>query len=158
MNSPERFRQNVAVIMTDGHGRVLLCEPIDEKCQGTVQTVQGGIDEGETVAEAALRETQEELGIDPSLVTIHGVMEKTFPYRWDDDHIAQRASGFVGQEQHFAHAEIEPGTPMNLDAHHREFSTVRWGTPQELIEGCWERKQPGIIAALEHFGLLVVQF
>jgi 8-oxo-dGTP pyrophosphatase MutT (NUDIX family) len=158
MVSDARFRPNVAVILTDGYRRVLLCERVEEEYSGILQTVQGGIDEGERVIDAALRETSEELGIEPSIVTILGVMEKTFPYEWDADSPARLQSGFLGQEQHFVLAQIEPGTPMNLDAHHREFASVRWGTPQELIEGCWERKRPGIIAALEYFGLLDVQF
>lgn len=167
MDSLELFRPNVAVILTDGHGRVLLCEREQQDYEASVQTVQGGIDEGEGVTDAALREASEELGIDPSIIQILGVMEEKFCYRWDPKHIAQwgiefpiraAAGHFVGQEQQFVCVQIEPGTPMNLDAHHREFRCVRWGTPQELIEGCWDRKRPGIIAALQYFELLDVKF
>ncbi len=157
----ERYRPNVAVMMTDGHGRVLCCERSDEVYGDALQTVQGGIDDGETLIDAALREASEELGIDPSIVTILGVMEETFRYRWTDQYLYLAKfpnSPYVGQEQRFVFAQIEPGTPMNLDAHHREFVRVFWGTPQELIEGCWEMKRPGIIAALQYFGLLDVKF
>ncbi|MFA6018155.1 MAG: NUDIX domain-containing protein [Patescibacteria group bacterium] len=161
MDSFERYRPNVAVLLTDGHGRVLLCERIEERYSGIFQTVQGGIDEGESVVDAALRETSEELGIDPSVITILGVMEKKFRYRWTEEYlasIAYRSSPFIGQEHHFVFAQIEPGTPMVLDAHQREFRRVLWGTPQELIEKSWEGKRPGFIAALEYFGLLNVKF
>lgn len=167
MDAEERYRPNVAVLLTDGHGRVLLCERVETDYEASVQVVQGGIDKGESVIDAALREASEELGIDPSIITILGVMEEKFCYTWDPEHIAKwraefpiRAASehFLGQEQQFVCAQIEPGTPMNLDAHHREFRRVRWGTPQELIEGCWERKRPGIIAALQYFGLLDVKF
>ncbi len=158
MNAEERYRQNAALLLTDGHGRVLCCERNDEMYGDALQVVQGGIDEGETVVDAALREASEELGIDPSIITVLGVMEKKMRYRWDDAYIATRPEGFVGQEQQYVYGQIEPGTPMNLDAHHREFVRVFWGTPQQLIEGCWEMKRPGIIAALQYFGLLDVKF
>lgn len=161
MLTEEHYRQNAAVLLTDGFGRVLCCVRSDATYGESLQLVQGGIDPGESLIEAALRETSEELGIDPAEVTILGVMEQKFRYRWDDQHVYSMkfpGSSYVGQEQQFVFAQIAPGTPMNLDAHHREFSRVFWGSPQILIEGCWERKRPGIIAALEHFGLLDVQF
>ncbi len=154
----DRYRANVALMLTDGHGRVLCCERSDETYGDALQIVQGGIDPGETVIDAALREASEELGIDSSIVTILGVMDEKFSYRWSDEYIAKFPGGFVGQEQQYVCGQMEPGTPMNLDAHHREFARVFWGSPQELIEGCWEMKRPGIIAALQHFGLLDVKF
>ncbi len=158
MDTQERYRSNAAVLLTDGHGRVLCCERHDEMYGDALQIVQGGIDPGETVIEAALREASEELGIDPTIITILGVMDEKFRYRWDDAYIAKFPGGFVGQEQQYVFGQIEPGTPMNLDAHHREFVRVFWGTPQQLIEGSWEMKRPGIIAALQYFELLPVEF
>jgi putative (di)nucleoside polyphosphate hydrolase len=161
MHAEEQYRPNVALLLTNGHGRVLCCVRSDATYGESLQTVQGGIDDGEELVDAALREASEELGIDPSLITVLGVMDKKFRYRWDDEYLRSSAypgSRFVGQEQQYVFGQIEPGTPMDLDAHHREFSRVFWGSPQILIEGCWEKKRPGIIAALEHFGLLDVQF
>lgn len=158
MESTDRYRPNAALLLTDGHGRVLCCERHDETYGDALQIVQGGIDPGEDVVTAALREASEELGVDPSIITVLGVMEEKFSYRWDDEYIAKWPGGFVGQEQQYVCGQMEPGTPMNLDAHHREFLRVYWGSPQELIEGCWEMKRPGLIAALQHFGLLVVKF
>lgn len=161
MNFPEHYRPNVALMLTDGHGRVLCCVRTDTTYGEALQTVQGGIDDGETVTDAALREASEELGIDPAEITILGVMDEKFRYRWNDEYLASITSSgsrYIGQEQQYVFGQIAPGTPMNLDAHQREFARVFWGSPQTLIEGCWERKRPGIIAALEHFGLLDVQF
>lgn len=160
MHAEEQYRPNAALLLTDGHGRVLCCVRSDASYGESLQLVQGGIDPGESVTEAALREASEELGIDSALITVLGVMDRKFRYRWDDEYLATSnfPGSFVGQEQQFVFGQIEPGTPMNLDAHHREFRRVFWGSPQILIEGCWEKKRPGIIAALEHFGLLDVQF
>lgn len=161
MESADRYRPNAALLLTDGHGRVLCCERGDETYGDVLQIVQGGIDPGEGVIDAALREAGEELGIDPSIITLLGVMEQRFRYEWTDQHryLAKFPnSPYVGQEQQYVFGQIEPGTPMNLDAHHREFTRVFWGSPQILIEGCWEAKRPGIIAALQYFGLLDVKF
>ncbi len=160
MSTTEQFRPNAALLLTDGQGRVLCCVRADATYGEMLQIVQGGIDEGEAVVEAALREASEELGIDSALITVIGVMEQKFRYRWGDpDVYAMKFPGspYVGQEQQYVFGQIEPGTPMKLDMYHQEFSRVFWGSPQILIEGCWERKRPGIVAALEHFGLLDVQ-
>ena len=158
MVSTDRYRPNAALLLTDGHGRVLCCERHDETYGDALQIVQGGIEPDEDVITAALREASEELGVDPLVITVLGVMEEKFSYRWDDEYIAKWPGGFVGQEQQYVCGQMEPGTPMNLDAHHREFIRVYWGSPQELIEGCWEMKRPGLIAALQYFGLLAVKF
>lgn len=161
MSPEEQYRPNAALLLTDGHGRVLCCVRAEATYGESLQLVQGGIDAGESVTDAAVREASEELGIDPALVKILGVMEEKFRYRWDDEYLRTAnypGSPYVGQEQQFVFGQLEPGTPMKLDAHHQEFSRVFWGSPQILIEGCWEKKRPGIIAALEYFGLLDVQF
>lgn len=150
----EKYRPNVCVIITDGCGKVLLCKRVDEKYAGTWQTVQGGIDDGEGVIDAALRETWEELGVSTSEIKVHDVMQERHAYRWDDDHIQKYNTGFVGQEQTFVLIEIRRDAPMDLDAHHREFSEVFWGSPEDLLNKSWDRKKPGIQAALIHFGLL----
>lgn len=161
MSAQEQFRPNAALLLTDGHGRVLCCARADDVYGESLQTVQGGIDDGESLVDAALREASEELGIDPALITVLGVMDQKFQYRWNDQAVYSMkfpGSPYVGQEQQYVFGQIEPGTPMKLDAHHQEFTRVFWGTPQTLIDGSWEQKRPGLIAALEHFGLLDVRF
>lgn len=157
MRHIERYRPNVSVIITDGAGLVLLCKRVDEKYGGTWQCVQGGIDAGENAIDAAIRETREELGVRTDEVRILDVMPEKFSYRWDDSHIKQWNSDFVGQEQTFVYAQIPRHAQMNLDIHHREFAEVYWGSPEELVEKCWERKRAGITAALHHFGLLIAR-
>lgn len=157
MRHIERYRPNVSVIITDGAGQVLLCKRVDEKYSGTWQCVQGGIDAGESAVQAAIRETQEELGVRADEIVILDAMEEKFSYRWDDSHIKQWNTDFVGQEQTFVYAQIPRDVQMNLDAYHREFTEVYWGSPEELVAKCWERKRPGISAALHRFGLLIAR-
>jgi len=153
------YRPNAAVIITDGTGRVLLCERAD--LPGAVQTVQGGIDEGENARQAAEREMGEELGITDKDYEIIGELAETFKYVWPEEVLAKfdrngvtRHPEFIGQEQSFFLARISADTKFHLGIFHREFSSVRWGLPQELVDGAWEYKKPVLEAALRGFGLL----
>ena len=64
--SSEFFRANVGVVLTRPDRRVLVFERIDKP--GEWQLPQGGLDEGEEPAVAALRELHEETGIGSELV------------------------------------------------------------------------------------------
>lgn len=151
------YRPNAAVIVTDGNGRVLLCERAD--LPGAVQTVQGGIDEGETPLEAARRELGEEIGLEPSQFEIVGSVPETFKYVWPPEVLARVRRDrpdetHIGQEQTIFLARVAPDVEFDLDAHVREFSRVWWGTPQEMVDGAWEYKKTVLKSALEHFGLM----
>ena len=153
----KRYRPNAAVLITDGQGRVLLCERVDG-LYSQVQTVQGGIDAGETAREAAVREVYEEIGLKPEDFAIIGEQKEKFRYDWPVEYKSKFPPGvldeFVGQEQTFFLAQVRPDVKFDLETHHPEFARVWWGTAQELVEKCWEVKRPGIRAALQEFGLL----
>lgn len=159
----KQFRPNAAIIITNGKGQVLICErtfPGQVTC--TLQTVQGGIDPGETPREAAEREVMEELGVAKEDFEIIDELERTYTYEWPKEHLEEsRAQNsrnpFVGQEQHFFLAVFSGDVVFDLDAHHREFDAVRWGNPHELLDGMWAPKRPGTEAALKAFGLLHVE-
>lgn len=154
------YRPNAAVIVTDGKGRVLLCQRIEDSLKRHWQVVQGGIDEGETAREAASRELQEELGINASSFEILAESREAYRYDWTPEYLASLPrkplfKQYIGQEQRYFLALFKGSlADIDLDAHGREFSQVRWGTPQELVNGAWEGKRPGITAALKEFGLL----
>lgn len=151
------YRPNAAVIVTDGNGRVLLCERAD--LPGAVQTVQGGIDDRETPEQAARRELGEEIGLDPSQYELLGSVPETFKYVWPQEVLdrvrrERPEEAHIGQEQSIFLARVEPDVTFDLDAHVREFSRVWWGTPQEMVDGAWEYKKTVLKSALEHFKLL----
>ena len=152
------YRPNAAVIVTDGNRRVLLCERAD--MPGAVQVVQGGIDEGETAEQAARREVWEEIGLTNEQYDLIDSLPEPLRYTWPPE-VREKfwknkpeLQDNVGQEQSFFLARVAPDTTFVLDAHHREFSTVKWGTPQELVDGCWEYKRRVLEQALKGFGLL----
>lgn len=123
-----------------------------------VQTVQGGIDPGETAREAAIREMGEEIGLAPDEFEIIDEAPGTFCYDWPAEYKASFAPGkhleFDGQEQTYFLAQVQPDIQFDLDTHAREFSRVWWGTPQELVDQSWSVKRPIFAAVLKGFGLL----
>lgn len=150
------YRRNAAVIVTDGNGRVLLCER--EDMPGAVQTVQGGIDEGESPEQAACRELGEEVGLVEGQYEIIASLAEPIRYAWPPEVKARlkkpRDVEYDGQEQYFFLARVSADIAFDLDAHEREFSRVDWGDPQALVDGAWEYKKPVLKAALERFGML----
>lgn len=153
MNIKPNYRPNAAVIVVNENGQVLLCYRVD--VPEYTQTIQGGIDEGETPEEAARREIKEEIGINADQFEFKAYLLGTHKYDWTPEIVERlKESGFTGQEQHFFLAEVDSGVEFDLDFHEREFSKVEWGTPKELIDGAWENKKPGLTAALKGFGLL----
>ncbi len=152
----DQYRPNAAVIVTDGSGRVLLCQRLDDP--ENIQAVQGGIDDGEAVQQAAERELYEELGITPEQFEFKQALIDTHRYDWTPEFQKKIAhTGLVGQEQTFFLAQVDPDVAFDLDIHHREFEKVWWDSPEEMVAKAWPPKRPGLQAALTAFGLLRVR-
>lgn len=148
-----QYRPNVAVLVTNGQGQVLLCSRFDD--QRRVQTVQGGIDPGEEPRQAAEREVYEEIGLTPEQYRVIGVSETKYRYDWPESFVDPELRAiYCGQEQQYFLIAVKPDTTFKLDTHNQEFEGVRWGSPRELIDLAWERKRPGLEGALREFGLL----
>lgn len=155
----KKYRPNVAVIVTDGHGRVLLCERMpdtSETVDRVLQTVQGGIDPRETPREAAFRELYEEIGVPSDKVEIMAESTDKYSYDWSEEYKKTlHPDSFSGQEQQFFLAKVDSDFPFNLKTvPPQEFKSVRWGSAEELLAGLWAPKRPGTEAALREFGLL----
>ncbi len=121
---------------------------------GVVQTVQGGIDEGETPQQAAVRELAEEIGLQPDQYKFVGASKTKYRYDWPRQFFDQLVNKtYVGQEQQYFLIEVDSNVEFKLDTHHREFKSVCWGTSQELIDMAWYKKRPGLEGALREFGL-----
>lgn len=148
-----RYRPNVAVIVQNELGEILVCERID--LPGVNQTVQGGIDHNENVVDAGVREASEELGVDIALIQpIAYLLERwrydfPRPVRWP-----LRITGYRGQEQQFILVRIPKETSFRLGKHLREFRRVWWEMPEDALAQVSAFKRPGIEMALRGFGLL----
>lgn len=162
MDAPSGYRPNATVIVANELGQVLLCERA-QSVYGGVQTVQGGVDPGESFEQAARRELAEEIGlVDLAAYDLIGPLDWTWKYDWPADYRQQLIEQhqelfepiFFGQEQHYFLARLQSEVVFSLDHHAREFSRVWWASPQELIDGIWEPKRAGLAQALKEFGLL----
>ena len=127
----KEYRPNVAALMVNERGRLLVCERF--KVPGAWQFPQGGVDEGEEPDQALLREVEEEVGFSPN----HYTVEKSRGgYRYDFPSWVQKPTHknhFVGQEQTYYLCRMKEGAPpVNLMQEPREFSQSRWIYPEEF--------------------------
>ena len=119
-----RFRLNVAGILRDRHGRILICERLGRR--GCWQFPQGGVDPGESLEGALHRELYEEIGVGPELIEVRN---QAGPYRYEFDGIVVK--GYSGKDQHFflVHYHGEEDA-ICLDMPHPEFQAFRWILPE----------------------------
>lgn len=140
------LRPNVALVVVDGAGRILIGERTD--IAGAWQLPQGGIDAGENAETAAWRELAEETGLTRAAVILAG-HAGPFSYRLPNGAVAAR--GFEGQEQtYFLFRLTAPTVTLRPSD---EFRAFRWEEPATVIALAVDFKRPCYAAAFrELFG------
>lgn len=119
-----RFRLNVAGILRDSHGRILICERMGKR--GSWQFPQGGVDPGETLQGALHRELYEEIGVTPEQTEIRN---QAGPYRYEFE--GSVVKGYHGKDQHFFLVHFHgPEDAIRVDLPHPEFQAYRWILPE----------------------------
>jgi putative (di)nucleoside polyphosphate hydrolase len=141
-----RYRPNVGVALFSRSGHVLIGRRVKERGSHCWQMPQGGIDPGETLLNAALRELAEETGVAASLVEPLGSIRRWLAYDFPPDvRKRKRAKGqdWLGQRQRwFAFRFLGSDGDVRLDRHPPpEFDDWRWEeltrTPELIIP--WKR-------------------
>lgn len=132
MTDLEAYRPNVGVVLFHPDGRAWLGRRIDTPGPHNWQFPQGGVDEGEDLALAALRELAEETGartVTP-LARTDGWMTYDFPAHHPG---TKQARGWKGQRQvWFAYRFDGQDSEFDLEAHGQpEFDAWRWGYLEE---------------------------
>jgi putative (di)nucleoside polyphosphate hydrolase len=122
-----KYRLNVAAILQNRAGKILVGERVDRP--GAWQFPQGGVDEGEALEQALVRELREEISLGPSAYQILSTRGPYF-YLFGNGKVVK---GFHGKEQHYFLAEFtcDPAH-INVDTEHPEFRAIRWVAPAEF--------------------------
>ncbi len=144
--NPELYRPNVGLAVFSRKGHVLLGRRANvrrDDARYAWQMPQGGIDRGESAADAALRELSEETGLLPAHVD---PLEELEPWLFYDfpQALKERLPGpFFGQRQKwFAMRFKGSDTDVRLDVHTPEFDAWKWSPLSEAPELVIPFKQP----------------
>ncbi len=125
------YRASVAVMLFNRDGRVLVARRIDT-AQDAWQMPQGGIDAGETPAEAALRELEEEIGTAKAEIIAesgawltYDLPEALAKTLWHGRYRGQR-------QKWFALRFTGTDSDIDLDTAEPEFSAWKWVALDEV--------------------------
>lgn len=158
--SPEGlpYRPCAGFMLVNAEGLVFVGERIDASAHGFWQMPQGGIDKGEDVRDAALRELEEETGIGPDLVEVIAQGSQPFLYDLPPELLGKVWKGkYRGQEQYwFLGRFLGTDADINLAAHEpAEFKAYRWVVPADLPELIVPFKRAVYEALVAEFGPLI---
>lgn len=131
------YRPCVGVMLVNSAGRVFVGKRIDNKEMDAWQMPQGGIDDGEDLHAAALRELQEETGVSSHLVQIIAETSDELLYDLPDFLMGKMWGGkFRGQRQKWLLMRFSgEDSDIDLNAHeHAEFEAWRWVEPEQVPE------------------------
>ncbi|WP_086607713.1 RNA pyrophosphohydrolase [Erythrobacter donghaensis] len=129
------YRPCAGFMLVNRAGLVFVGERIDPSAHGYWQMPQGGIDKGEDVRAAALRELEEEIGVGPDKVEVIAPASRPIRYDLPPELVGKVWKGkYRGQEQHwFLGRFLGEDTDIDLEAHDPpEFHAWRWIAPEDL--------------------------
>lgn len=131
------YRRCAGFMLVNAEGQVFVGQRIDPSAHGYWQMPQGGIDKGEDVRAAALRELEEEVGVPADKVEVIAQTSKPICYDLPPELAGKVWKGkYRGQEQHwFLGRFLGEDADIDLNAHDpAEFNAWRWIAPDQLPE------------------------
>ncbi len=134
---PKLYRPCVGVMLLNAEGHAFVGKRIDNKEGDWWQMPQGGVDEGEDLETALLRELREETGARPEHVEVLGKLPDDLFYDLPDDLKGKLWGGrYVGQRQAwFCCRFTASDSDIDLEAHDPpEFCEWKWVLPDLLPE------------------------
>ena len=152
------YRPCVGVMLVNEEGRAFVGRRIDNREGDWWQMPQGGVDEGEDLEAAALRELAEETGAKPEHVSL--IQQTREPIRYDlpEELMGKLWGGkYRGQEQIWFLARFSGSDEdIDLEAHDPpEFCDWKWVDPDQLPDLIVPFKKRVYRAVLQEFRELV---
>jgi putative (di)nucleoside polyphosphate hydrolase len=128
------YRPCVGVTLINDRGEIFAGQRIDAQAPAW-QMPQGGIDEGEEPREAALRELQEEAGVDPALVEIVAETPGWLTYDIPPEMVPRIWGGcYRGQKQRwFLMRFLGRDDQIDIARDHPEFAAWRWIDAETML-------------------------
>lgn len=155
---PADYRPCVGVMLVNGNGHAFVGKRIDTKEGDWWQMPQGGVDKGEDLDTAVMRELAEETGVQPHHVAV--IERSRDPIRYDlpEELIGKLWGGkYRGQEQvWFLMRFSGMDEDIDLEAHNPpEFCDWKWVEPESLPDLIIPFKKRVYRAILEEFRGLI---
>jgi len=146
------YRRCVGVMLANGAGEVFVGQRIDYNAPAW-QMPQGGIDPGESVHDAALRELWEETGVTADKVRIEAETADWLHYDLPHDLVPRIWKGrYRGQAQKWVLMRfLGRDTDVNIATDHPEFSEWCWLPPEDLPAHIVPFKRAVYNAVLDQF-------
>ncbi|WP_427967471.1 RNA pyrophosphohydrolase [Altererythrobacter sp.] len=161
MNStemPTAYRPCVGVMLVNTAGNAFVGKRIDTKEGDWWQMPQGGVDKGEELDEAVMRELAEETGVLERHVSIIGRTRESIRYDLPDELIGKLWGGkYRGQEQFWYLMRFSGSdSDIDLEAHDPpEFCDWKWVLPDLLPDLIIPFKKGVYRTVLEEFRALI---
>ncbi len=152
------YRPCVGVMLVNRSGLAFVGQRIDTKEGDFWQMPQGGVDDGEDLRTAALRELWEETGVEKRHVEIVAQTREELLYDLPEELLGKLWKGkYRGQRQHWFLLRFSGSDEdVRLDAHNPpEFNDWKWVRPESLPDLIVPFKKRVYRAVLDEFAALI---